>query len=257
MWLTQKDLQQTEPAEIAAFRSPIPTQMISNGEFLPALQTVEQRQVEEQIKSLADVHGRKLGLSRRRFLQTSCGMAAAFLAMNSVYGSLFQVEAAEAADPQAAGAHLKDLRHQFIFDDQVHFVRDDFTWEPLLGLGEFAKAWNPRLKEQKLTLQRYKFENFVKEIFMDSQTTVGLLSGAPSRLQLSEHILGSGPDVLKQACKMGLEGVLSKRIDRPYRAGRGHDWLKVKCVQNDEFVIGGYSEPSGSRAAEKSVSWAP
>ena len=52
MWLTKQDLQRTEPAEVAAFRSPIPTQMISNGEFLPAKQTAEQRRVEERIKNL-------------------------------------------------------------------------------------------------------------------------------------------------------------------------------------------------------------
>jgi len=179
MWLTKKDLEQTEPAEVAAFRSPIPTQMVSNGEFMPAPQTTQQRQVEERIKELADGFGGKLGLNRRQFLQTSCGMAAAFLAMNAVYGSVFTVDPAEAADPGAAAERLKELAHQFIFDDQVHFVRDDYTRERILRLGEYAKNWNPILKNQKITLQRYKFENFVKEIFMDSETKVALLSGAP------------------------------------------------------------------------------
>src|SRR3989454_10742091 len=179
IWLTKKDLEHTEPAEVAAFRSPIPTQMVSNGEFMPARQTRAQRQVEEQIKALADRFGGQLGLNRRKFLQTSCGMAAAFLAMNAVYGSVFSVDPAEAADPEAAAERLKELAHQFIFDDQVHFVRDDYTRERILRLGEYAKNWNPILKNQKITLQRYKFENFVKEIFMDSETKVALLSGAP------------------------------------------------------------------------------
>src|SRR5437867_4501872 len=179
IWLTKEDLALTVPAERAAFRSPIPTQMVSNGEFMPARQTMQQRQVEERIKELADGLGGKLGLNRRKFLQTSCGMAAAFLAMNAVYGSVFTVDPAEAADPAAAAARLKALGHQFIFDDQVHFVRDDYTRERVLRLAEFAKNWNPVLKNQKITLQRYKFENFVKEIFMDSETKVALLSGAP------------------------------------------------------------------------------
>ena len=46
---------------------------------------------------------------------------------------------------------------------------------------------------------------------------------------------------------MGLEGIISKRRDRPYVPGRSYDWLKVKCVQKEEFVIGGYTNPSGSR----------
>src|SRR5207244_5673503 len=121
----------------------------------------------------------QLGLSRRKFMQTSCGMAAAFLAMNSVYGSVFAVDPAEAADPGAAAARLKGLAHQFVFDDQVHFVRDDFTREQVLRLAEYAKNWNPVLKEQKITLQRYKLENFVKEVFMYRDTKVALLSRAP------------------------------------------------------------------------------
>jgi predicted TIM-barrel fold metal-dependent hydrolase len=180
MWLTKKDLEHTEPAEVAAFRSPIPTQMVSNGEFLPAPQTRQQREVEERIKELASNFGRKLGLNRREFLRTSSGMAAAFLAMNTVYGPVFSVEPAEAADPEAARARLTPLAHQFIFDDQVHFVRDDYTGGGgILRATEFAKNWNPVLKNEKLTLQRYKFENFVKEVFLDSETKVALLSGAP------------------------------------------------------------------------------
>jgi bifunctional non-homologous end joining protein LigD len=59
-------------------------------------------------------------------------------------------------------------------------------------------------------------------------------------LRYSAHIVGDGATVLEQACALGLEGVISKRIDRPYRSGRNGDWLKSKCIQTDEFVIGGY-----------------
>jgi len=58
---------------------------------------------------------------------------------------------------------------------------------------------------------------------------------------------GEGPAFLKQVCRMELEGIISKRRDRPYTGGRGHDWLKAKCVQAEEFVIGGYTEPAGAR----------
>lgn len=59
-------------------------------------------------------------------------------------------------------------------------------------------------------------------------------------LRYSAHIVGDGASVLKEACRLGLEGVVSKRIDQPYRSGRNGDWLKSKCIQTDEFVIGGY-----------------
>ena len=68
-----------------------------------------------------------------------------------------------------------------------------------------------------------------------------------SRIRFSEHIEGNGPAFFKQASAKHLEGIVSKRRDRPYHSGRGFDWLKIKCVQHDEFVIGGYSEPAGSR----------
>jgi bifunctional non-homologous end joining protein LigD len=47
---------------------------------------------------------------------------------------------------------------------------------------------------------------------------------------------------------MGLEGIICKRVDSPYRAGRGHDWLKVKCQGREEFVVLGWTEPAGSRS---------
>lgn len=76
-----------------------------------------------------------------------------------------------------------------------------------------------------------------------------LLSALPadSALRYCEHFAGTGKAFQKQACKLHLEGSVSKRRDQPYRSGRGYDWLKVKCGRNDEFVIGGYTEPSGSR----------
>jgi bifunctional non-homologous end joining protein LigD len=73
-------------------------------------------------------------------------------------------------------------------------------------------------------------------------------SGASeARLRLSGHVIGSGPDFFQRACELGLEGIVSKRIRAPYRSGRGRDWLKSKCLRRQELVVGGFSEPSGSR----------
>ena len=63
------------------------------------------------------------------------------------------------------------------------------------------------------------------------------LSGA---IRYSEHLTEDGDAMFRQACMMGLEGVISKRADRPYRSGRGEDWAKVKCITSQEFVIAGY-----------------
>jgi bifunctional non-homologous end joining protein LigD len=68
-----------------------------------------------------------------------------------------------------------------------------------------------------------------------------LFSGKHSkRLRYGQHLDGDGAAVLREACALGLEGVVSKRLDRPYRSGRNGEWLKSKCIQTDEFVIGGY-----------------
>ncbi len=69
-----------------------------------------------------------------------------------------------------------------------------------------------------------------------------LLDRTPSDLLLySEHVSGSGPAVFEKICGAGHEGIISKRADAPYRSGRGKSWLKVKCTQRQEFVVGGWS----------------
>ena len=66
-------------------------------------------------------------------------------------------------------------------------------------------------------------------------------------VRYSEHWIGRGAELYQEACRLSFEGVVSKRADQPYRPGRGRDWLKIKCLQSQEFVIGGFTEPAGSR----------
>lgn len=75
-----------------------------------------------------------------------------------------------------------------------------------------------------------------------------LLQGAErgGALRYSEHFVEPGQTMLSHACRMGLEGVISKRADAPYRSGRGRDWIKSKCTQRQEFVIAGYVPSKGS-----------
>jgi bifunctional non-homologous end joining protein LigD len=61
-----------------------------------------------------------------------------------------------------------------------------------------------------------------------------------SPIRFSEHLDVDGPTMLEHACRFGLEGIISKRADLPYRPGRGEHWLKSKCVERQEFVILGY-----------------
>lgn len=72
--------------------------------------------------------------------------------------------------------------------------------------------------------------------------------GKKSQIRYSEHVIDRGPEFFAQACKQGLEGIVSKRCDAPYRGGRSRAWLKVKCKNRQEFAIVGYTEPGGSRS---------
>ena len=67
-----------------------------------------------------------------------------------------------------------------------------------------------------------------------------LLQGAPDAIRYSEDVTGQGDKVLAQACRLGLEGIVSKQADKPYVSRRAPSWLKIKCLGNEEFVIGGY-----------------
>lgn len=67
-------------------------------------------------------------------------------------------------------------------------------------------------------------------------------------VQFANHQLGHGDKVFKKACRQGFEGIISKRIDSPYRAGRSGDWIKTKCCWEEEFVIGGFTDPRRTRA---------
>jgi bifunctional non-homologous end joining protein LigD len=72
-------------------------------------------------------------------------------------------------------------------------------------------------------------------------------SAAPT-IRYSDHQLGRGPEFMAGVAAFGLEGIVSKRADARYRPGRGSTWLKIKCGNQEEFVIVGFTEPEGTRA---------
>jgi bifunctional non-homologous end joining protein LigD len=77
----------------------------------------------------------------------------------------------------------------------------------------------------------------------------GLVGGGTTgRIRYADHVEGRGREFLEEACRLGLEGIVSKRRDQPHRDGRHRDWLKTKCSLRQEFVIGGFTDPEGARA---------
>ena len=170
------------PAELAASPTPVPTQVVSSDEFLPIPQTERQKKVEARMNALADDYGKKNGLPRRRFFQTAAGMATAFVAMNEVYGPLYGASPAEAKSVDLAQARADGLKDQFIMDVHTHFLRDDTRLEGFArGREAVGKAgWNPDLVGKPQTLDDLKYPNWFKEIYLDSDTKVALISGSPS-----------------------------------------------------------------------------
>jgi len=169
---------------------PIPTRLVSNEEFQPLPQTAAQREVEARILADAARLAPRLGLSRREFLRTSGGMVTSFLAMNAVFGQFFNVSEVEAAEQSA----LRELKggSPFIFDVQLHYVGSGY--DPtnaeaerkgavakgnLLRLRGRAKQMNSKLESDTGTIADLSWQNFIKEVFLDSETAIGLISTPP------------------------------------------------------------------------------
>src|SRR6201987_5386673 len=126
-WLSDEQLGRCAPAETEPFQSPVPTRMISNGEYMPHPQTKQQQHVEFRIKELADTAAKKLGVSRRQFLEGTGGLAASFIAINEAFGKpFFKVNPVEMYEP-AAYVENGTPADVFVFDDQTHIVRSSMN----------------------------------------------------------------------------------------------------------------------------------
>ncbi len=180
--------------------SPIPTRMISSGEYLPLPQTRRQQRVEARVIELSEASAHRLGMSRRHFLKTTGGMAAAFLAMNEVFGNFFKVDAAELLEPLAY-AQNGIPADVFVIDDHMHMVRSDIIVPNAMGiraraqgptsglpknpsnpdddLDELGSTWtplNPKIIGLPITPEIFQLSQFIKDVYLDSQVTVAVLT---------------------------------------------------------------------------------
>src|SRR5262249_17667418 len=163
--------------------SPIPTQVVSNEEYLPLAQTPEQVRVAALLDETARTTSRRLGVSRREFLSSSAGMASAFLALNTVFGRFFEVDPVEAVE--AAAADERPTPDSFVVDIQTHHVAAPRQFPFLLGLRRTGRLWNRALEKDRGTMEDLYLENYIKETFLDSDTTVAVISGIPSLTEAS------------------------------------------------------------------------
>lgn len=191
-------------APLSAPLTPVPTQLVSNGEYAPLPQSEPQKKVEARLNQMADEAARRLGMSRRRFLMGSGGMAASFLAMNEIYGPFFDIDPMSLLVPDAYAASAPPS-NLFIFDDQLHMVRGSRynAAAPLRALSQgpsstFSKTnplnpdglrdehgdawgvWNRQLVGLPDSPENFLITQFIKDVYLDSQVTVGLLSNVPA-----------------------------------------------------------------------------
>jgi uncharacterized protein len=178
MWVRQCDLDARSRAP-----SPIPTRIASNEEFIPPPQSPEQRAFEARLKDISEKEAKRQGLSRRDFLRTGSGMAAALLALNQVFGDCYDVGAEEVRDPKAF--EEKWPKDQFIFDVQTHHVDVSRKWYETTKDGKAVRSFftmlRPLAKDTNAALEQLNRAHYVKEVFGDSDTVMAVISGVPSR----------------------------------------------------------------------------
>lgn len=180
----------------ATFTTAVPTQIVSNEEFIPICQTTEQTCVERVTRELVEKGAAQRGLTRRDFLKTTGGMAAALLAMNAAFGRFFNIREIELFET-AAFAEQQGAPY-FIFDVQTHYVSSHYdpsdaessrkgavSKQALLSLRKHIRkvGLNQKLAGDRGTIDDLSWKNFVKEVFFDSETTVGLISTPPDPIR--------------------------------------------------------------------------
>lgn len=155
--------------------------------------------------------------------------------------------------PEVAEALRVQSAAEFVVDGEVVAFRDGRTSFSMLQQ-RLGVAHPPASLVEDFPVFYYIFD----VLFADGQDLRGLpqrerkerlhaLLDFSDPLRYTEHRVGDGEAFYRQACVDGWEGLIAKRADAPYAAGRTRNWLKFKCIAGQEFVIGGYTDPQGSR----------
>jgi len=162
---------------------PLSFDPVSNGEYLPPLKSDRDRLAEKLVRRIAEKNARRTGVSRRTFLTGACGMAATLAAINRVYGGQgggsYAITPEMLLEPEAAAQAVAGK--EFIFDIQSHHVMPDGEWKQKdPGMATLLRAMEGGRRKQKDPLHGFSRYFYTKEIFLDSDTTVAVLSALPA-----------------------------------------------------------------------------
>jgi len=158
--------------------------------------------------------------------------------------------------PELVDALLKEKADNFIIDGEIISVNkagiSDF--QLLQGRINVQKSGEVTQKSKVIPIQYYVFDlMYVDEYDIRAmplyarKSILKKLLSYNKIIRYTEHVVGNGIPFFKKACSLKWEGVIAKKMDGPYIGRRSTDWLKFKCIMQQELVIGGYTLPKGSR----------
>jgi bifunctional non-homologous end joining protein LigD len=157
--------------------------------------------------------------------------------------------------PEIAGALREQGTRDFIIDGEIVAFQGSETSFELLQSRIHVTNPGPQLL-RKVPVFYYIFDVLYADDrdvrprpLRERKDVLASLLSFDDPLRFTEHRDTEGEAFYAEACKAGWEGLIAKLADSPYRAGRSKDWLKFKCETNQEFVIGGWTDPQRSRVA--------
>ncbi|MCS5636532.1 MAG: hypothetical protein NZ990_08435, partial [Myxococcota bacterium] len=212
---TSRDLPQT----------PFPFHSVSNGEWKPPLPSREQRAAARLYVEESERRARRLGISRREFMRSAAGMATAFMVLNTVAGlacsgpeAVLPVSADQCDDPEAAAELF--VTDYFVMDVQLHHVDTTVFPQSFWGFLRFFHPDDPTNLSNAEAAPFLSQANFVKEVFVDSQTDVGVISGVPDGVPLPVETMAATRDLVNQLAES--ERALVQAMIAPNHADPNH-----------------------------------
>jgi bifunctional non-homologous end joining protein LigD len=150
--------------------------------------------------------------------------------------------------PEIARALSRLRAKTAVIDGEVAYVRED-------GRTDFQSLQNAMKSRAKDRIVYYVFDVVhldgvdlsAQPLRARKEVLRALFAGEKAPLHFGDHATKDGRALFAEACRAGLEGIMCKRADSPYRGGRGKDWVKVKCAKRQEAVVVGFTPPKGSR----------
>ncbi len=138
-----------------------------------------------------------------------------------------------------------------LLDGEVVVLREDGTTSFSELVADLKAGVRMRMVYYAFDLMYLNGRDLRGASLLDRKRALAGLLKSPKTgvLRYSEHLDGDGQEMLDKACELGLEGIISKRADKPYHSGRLGDWIKTTCHLTDEFVIGGYLDSTAQKKA--------